>query len=140
MTSTAKGYEVVALEHVVVARWLRTPTVSDAAGLRADLKRELTRQRRPIWIVIDAERIEPPPSEVRAELQETGKEIFALATSVDIVILGEGVRAMLMRTVLRGMALITRTSDRLHVHQGVNQAVAARQPDAALEKLLRDAE
>lgn len=139
MTVGRHAYEVHALDDALVARWKSTPTAAAVASLRADLVRELQRKQRPLWIIIDAEETEPPPADVRTALQEGGKELFHLASSVDVLILGSGVRAMLMRTVLRGMALITRTSARLHVHEGVEQAVAQRQPGDVLESVLRGA-
>src|SRR5690606_30624465 len=89
-----------------------------------------------LWLVIDTGRTEPPPPDARAVLQAGTRELFEYSRSVDVVVEGGGVRLMLMRTLLRGMALVTRTSDRLRVHDGIEQA-ARTGLDAKLVAALR---
>lgn len=127
-------YELHQLEGDVVVRWIATPTVATATSLRRELDAALRGARSPLglWIVIDTDRSDLPAPGARAVLQENARELFGLARSVELVLLGEGLRASLMRTGLRAMALVTRTRDRMRVHDGVDQATRGRALDPRL--------
>jgi hypothetical protein len=132
-------YELHRLDDALVVRWIATPTRATATALGAELDTALRAARSPLalWIVIDTDRADPPAPDARKVLQETARSLFDLSRSVDLVILGEGLRASLMRTFLRTMALVTRTRDRMHVHEGIDQAARRRSLDARLLATLR---
>jgi hypothetical protein len=133
------GYELHRLEEALVIRWLATPTRETAVALRAELESALRAAKSPLalWIVIDADRSDLPSPDARAALQRNARELFDLARSVELVLLGEGLRASLMRTFLRTMTLVTRTRDRVHVHDDPDQAVRGRRLDPKLIAALR---
>ncbi len=133
------AYDLQVGDGAVVARWTKTPTASSALALREELSAALRAAPSPpaLWIVIDTGSTELPAPDARAALQDGARGLFDLSRSVDVVIVGDGLVTMLLRTVLRGMALVTRTRDRMRVHEGVEQAIADRKVGGDLAGMLR---
>jgi hypothetical protein len=131
-------YETHLLDDAVVVRWVATPTREAVLSLTRELEVALRRSAPPkaLWVVIDTDAADPPSRDARAAFQDNMRRVFDLCRSADIVILGQGLRAGLMRTLLRAMALVTRTRDRVHVHDGVEQALLARAPGPQLAAAL----
>lgn len=133
------GYELRRLDDVFVIRWIGTPTRASVAALGDELGTALRAAKSPpaLWIVIDTERSDLPPPDARTALQDGARSLFGLTRSVDLVILGTGLRASLMRTLLRTMAIVARIRDRMHVHEGVEEAARGRTLDPKLVAALR---
>ena len=133
------GYELHRLEEALVVRWVATPTRAMAIALRAELESALRAARSPLalWIVIDPDLSDLPSPDARAALQSHARELFDMAGSVELVLLGEGLRASLLRTFLRTMTLVSRTRDRVHVHDDLDHAVRGRTLDPKLIDALR---
>ena len=132
-------YELHRLEEALVVRWLATPTREAATAVAGELELALRAAKSPpaLWIIIDSDRSDLPAPDARTVLQSKARFLFELAGSVDVVMIGEGLRASLMRTFLRTMALVTRTRDRVHVHDDVDQAVRGRGLDPKLVAAIR---
>jgi hypothetical protein len=133
------GYQMHRSGHHVVVRWTETPTVAMISQLHTELEsaRKAAGALLVCFIVIPADDVDLPGSEARQVIQARQRDLYAQSESVDIVLIGDSLRASLIRTTLRAMALVTRTGERLRIHDGAEEALKGRSVPASVAKALR---
>jgi hypothetical protein len=107
--------------------WLGQPTLGDVTGVfEATVNaRKITNQRVHCISLIDAE-TELPETDVREAMTRAWSDLMASCASFDIVIMGPSVKATLKRSVVRGMAIVSRISRMVFTHDT---------PESAIERL-----
>ncbi len=133
------AYEIHRADTSFLVRWTATPTRAAVESLRRELEAARRAAGAPLsfWIVIPADEVDLPPPDARAAFQANARVIFDECSSVDLVVLGAGVRVSLMRAALRAMAVVTRTADRIAVHASAEAAISARRPPPEVAARLR---
>lgn len=106
-------------------RWTATPTVGDTDQLVADARaaRESAGGKLHLLTVIPIRDVDMPSAEVRARMQLQFAPLLENFYSVDAIIEGSGVKASLIRTLLRGMMLVAKLDFEHHFHSNVQDAV-----------------
>lgn len=66
------------------------------------------------WIVLPPD-AQPPPAAVREAMQAATKTLWQHCEKITIVLLGEGLQALMIRTVLRGMTMMGGHRDHVRV-------------------------
>lgn len=133
------AYETHSIETGFVIRWIQTPTRAAVEAVRRDFEAARRAAGVPLalWIVIPADQVDLPPPDARAAFQSSSRAIFDQCASVDMLILGSGVKVSLMRAALRAMAVVTRTAKVITVHASADEAIAARRPPPPIASVLR---
>lgn len=132
-------YETQLLGRDFVVRWKKTPSRAAVEALARDFDTAHTAAGEPIvlFVVIPTDEVDLPPPDARAAFQASIRNIFERCASVETIILGDGIRASLMRTALRAMTIISRRSDRVYIHASADDAIRARQLPAGVAAALR---
>lgn len=133
------GYHLHRSGHHLVIRWTATPTVATVNRLHVEIDAARKAAGAPLvcFVVIPTDNVDLPGSEARQVFQTRQRELFEQSESVDIVLVGDTLRASLTRTTLRAMALITRTGDRLRIYDGPDEALKGRSVPATIATALR---
>jgi hypothetical protein len=105
----AVGYVLFHAGRVLCLRWLTTPTVGDADMLI----REVTRAREHtgeqlLCIGVIRSDMPMPAMDVRDLMVRRWPELMSHCDAMHFVLLGTGIKASLMRSLLRGMVLVAR--------------------------------
>lgn len=128
-------------DQFLTIRWIETPSRAAVEELAADFETARRAAGAPIVlvIVIPTDDVDLPPPDARSAFQAKIRGIFEQCASVDVVILGSGIKPSLTRAALRGMAVVTRTSNRVSVHDDVEDVVRSRRLPASIAASLRTA-
>lgn len=124
--------------HVVI-RWEATPTPSAIERLHLDIDAAYKATGAPLvcFVVIPTDDVDLPGAEARRVFQARLKELHERSTSLDVVLIGDSLRASLVRTTLRAMSMVTRTGDRVRIHNGPDEALKGRNVPASVVAALR---
>lgn len=80
-----------------------------------------------VYCGVNAPGLEPPDAPMRAYIMERAQDLLVHATTLEIVMEGDGLRSSLLRTVVRGMVTLSRTRrpgrPRTHIHASVRDAI-----------------
>jgi hypothetical protein len=107
-------------------RWTSTPTLVDTEQLVVDARaaREAAGGQLHLLTVIPIRDVDMPSAEVRARMQALFTRLLENFLSIDVVFEGGGVRASLIRTLLRGMMLVSKlTTFEYHFHSNIQDAL-----------------
>ena len=115
--------------------------ITNAASSARSLGRSI------VYCGVNAPDFEPPSAELRSYIINRAYDLLEHASSLEIVIEGEGIKSSLLRTVIRGMVTLSRTRRpgprRTHIHADVRAALERVRgelglPIEEIERRLRD--
>lgn len=123
-------YVTCRLEKLYAMRWTATPVLADIGQLLSEARaaRQAVGGGLCLLSVVPVEEIDMPSSEVRETMQVRLHDLMENFVSADAVFEGTGVRGTLIRTVVRGMAMISNTRFEYHFHSRVNEALNRLEP------------
>jgi hypothetical protein len=106
-------------------RWTATPTLADTDQLVLDAQaaRAAAGGQLHLLTVIPIADVDMPSAEVRARMQAQFARLLENFHSVDAVFEGSGVKASLIRTLIRGMVLVSKLSFEYHFHPDIQEAL-----------------
>jgi hypothetical protein len=127
------------VDQVLVVRWEGRIEVTDltkvievAASVRRTLGRPVI-----LLSIIPADSVEMPDTRLRETMQRLMPRLEAECEAFDTVIEGSGLRVNLLRTVVRGLMMVTKQRGRTFVHDSVDAAVRRTQQGTAASATLR---
>ncbi len=117
------GYDVHRSDRHLLVRWTQTPTRASVESLLRDITAARRAAGAPLamLVVIPTAETDVPEPDARKALQDNARAVLDQCASLDLVIVGDDLRASLMRTAVRAMAVVTRTADRVGVHGAADQ-------------------
>lgn len=135
-TAPSMSYVTCRFGKLFAMRWTATPTLADTEQLVVDARaaREAAGSQLHLLAVIPIRDVDMPSAEVRARMQALLAQLLESFLAIDVVFEGSGVKASLIRTLLRGMALVSRqTSFEYHYHSNIEAALARMEPKLAFD-------
>lgn len=92
--------------------------------------------KRVVYCGVNAPGFDPPEAAMRAYIMERAYDLLEHATTLEIVMEGDGIKASLLRTVVRGMVTLSRTRRpgraRTYIHGSVREALERTRGELAL--------
>ncbi len=128
-------YRVRLVDQSIAIVWTGTPSLADVESLARDFtaaRQRASKTRLSLWIVIPVDDVDLPSREVRARFERSMADVFAQCAAIFVILNGSGVRASLMRTALRTMAVLARISTPLQVFDNVWSAATEHSISPAL--------
>ncbi|HWA75173.1 MAG TPA: hypothetical protein VG937_22700, partial [Polyangiaceae bacterium] len=129
------SYVTCRLGKLLAVRWTATPTRRDTDQLLTDTRTasEAAGGQLRLLAVIPIQEVDIPPAEVRARMQLLLPQLLANLHSIDAVFEGTGVKASLIRTLLRGMVLVSKLNFDYHFHANIQDALRRLEVKVALD-------
>lgn len=136
------NYQSGLIDRLFCMRWTAEPTVADVERLEAVVL-AASRKLGPLVIIAVQYALAPPSAEVRARFQALMKNVIGAVDVVVLIIDGDGVGPMLVRTVIRGALIATGYRDKARIAGNVAEAIRFAAPALGttayeLESKLRD--
>lgn len=135
------GYQLHRSGHHLLIHWSDTPSREMVDRLDRDIEAAFKATGTPLicFVVIATDAADPPGAEARRAFQAHMPKMLEQTASIDIVLMGDGVRASLTRTALRAMSMVMRTGDRIRIHDTPESAVQGRSIPATITAAMRSA-
>jgi hypothetical protein len=137
------GYRSELVDRVFIVRWQTPPTLADLSTLIRELPlvRRTVAAQMGFCVVIPAEVRDPPEGAVRQAMERNFAQILQLFEVVDLLVPGEAVTQMLMRTVMRGLIAAAHMRGKMVIHATAEECFARLQSSVDIDaaRVLREA-
>jgi hypothetical protein len=133
------NYRASRIGHHFLVAWDGTPEVPDVEALAVDIKAAHAGagEKLEYWLLIIGDTVRMPAPDARAAMQAGMPDALVAIQRFDVVLRGDGVKASLLRSGLRAMAVVTRIIDRVTMHDGVERAIRKRGAPPHVAEALR---
>jgi hypothetical protein len=121
------SYQSGLFDRLLCVRWTADPMAADVDRLEAEVL-AASRRLGPIVVIAVQYTLAPPSAEVRARFQALMKNVLDAIELAVLVIDGDGVGPMLVRTVIRGTLIATGYRDRARIAGDVEEAIRLAAP------------
>lgn len=120
------AFRAESIHNVFLVRWLSAPALADAQAMVQQVSQAHAALGRPVlFCAVLTAQVGPPEAALRSRMPATAKALQQHCSSIQLVLLGDGVPRTLLRTVMRGALVAARLSGQVFIHDSVEEVLEA---------------